>query len=220
MHRKIVAVSLCLLLLSLIAHPCLVSAKQNDLYIYINLWHNRLELKTSSGTVVKSFRVAPGAKETPSPIGKFRIIQKSRDWGGGFGTRWLGLNVSWGIYGIHGTNRPEAIGRYVSHGCIRMKNRDVEQLFPYVSVGTPVIIDGPIMGHESLTYRDLVPGSRGALVQLVQNRLKAAGYYWGSANGIYDRGTELAVIRFQKKEKLKVTGQIHLADLQYLGIVE
>jgi lipoprotein-anchoring transpeptidase ErfK/SrfK len=43
-------------------------------------------------------------------------------------------------YAIHGTNSPASIGRYVSHGCIRMHNRDVLDLFRRVSVGTPVIV--------------------------------------------------------------------------------
>jgi lipoprotein-anchoring transpeptidase ErfK/SrfK len=43
-------------------------------------------------------------------------------------------------YGIHGTNRPSSIGKRVSKGCIRMYNRDVENLARYVGIGTPVII--------------------------------------------------------------------------------
>lgn len=43
-------------------------------------------------------------------------------------------------YAIHGTNRPDSIGRFVSHGCIRMHDRDVMDLFRRVSVGTPVIV--------------------------------------------------------------------------------
>ena len=41
---------------------------------------------------------------------------------------------------IHGTNRPGSIGGFVSHGCIRMHNADVLDLFARVSVGTPVIV--------------------------------------------------------------------------------
>jgi lipoprotein-anchoring transpeptidase ErfK/SrfK len=43
-------------------------------------------------------------------------------------------------YAIHGTNRPQSIGRFVSHGCIRMHNRDVLDLFKRVSIGTPVVV--------------------------------------------------------------------------------
>jgi hypothetical protein len=47
----------------------------------------------------------------------------------------MGFN---GTYGIHGTNHPESVGYYVSNGCIRMHEEDVEQVYPMVSVGTPV----------------------------------------------------------------------------------
>ncbi len=200
-----------------------LGAEQNrndNVYLYINLWHNRIYLKNAKGEVLFQSRVAPGAKDTPSPVGMFRVIEKSKNWGGGFGSRWLGLDVSWGMYGIHGTNRPEYIGRYVSHGCFRMRNKEIEKLYSKVPVGTRVIIDGPIMGHEDLTYRILVPGTRGALVQLVQNRLFAGGYYQGKCHGRFDRRTELAVIAFQKQEGLPVTGQIRFEDLQYLGIID
>ncbi len=43
-------------------------------------------------------------------------------------------------YAIHGTNRPDLIGGFVSHGCIRMYNRDISALYRLVSVGTPVIV--------------------------------------------------------------------------------
>ena len=43
-------------------------------------------------------------------------------------------------YAIHGTNEPSKIGRFVSHGCIRMLNADVTDLFARVGVGTPVVV--------------------------------------------------------------------------------
>ncbi len=45
-------------------------------------------------------------------------------------------------YGIHGTNVPSSIGRNASHGCIRMRNRDVEELFKMVAVGDQVELRG------------------------------------------------------------------------------
>ena len=41
---------------------------------------------------------------------------------------------------IHGTNHEEQIGNTASHGCVRMKNADVAELFELVEVGTPVVI--------------------------------------------------------------------------------
>jgi lipoprotein-anchoring transpeptidase ErfK/SrfK len=52
------------------------------------------------------------------------------------GTRWMGLGYKG--YGIHGTNHPESIGHAASHGCIRMRNHDVEELFELVRVGDEV----------------------------------------------------------------------------------
>src|ERR1700730_11090951 len=43
-------------------------------------------------------------------------------------------------YAIHGTNQPSSIGHFVSHGCIRMFNEDVTDLFARVGVGTPVVV--------------------------------------------------------------------------------
>jgi L,D-transpeptidase ErfK/SrfK len=48
-------------------------------------------------------------------------------------------------YAIHGTNKPDGVGRRVSHGCIRLYPEDIERLFARVAVGTPVaIIDEPV----------------------------------------------------------------------------
>ena len=55
------------------------------------------------------------------------------------------LNLGWEGYVIHGTNRPEGIGRRVSHGCLRLYPEDIERLFPMVAVGTKVtIVDQPV----------------------------------------------------------------------------
>ena len=60
-----------------------------------------------------------------------------RRYKGVLGTRRLVLGDG---YGIHGTNAPETIGRSVSHGCVRVRNEDIEKLFEMVAVGTPVYI--------------------------------------------------------------------------------
>ena len=50
------------------------------------------------------------------------------------------MTLSGGEYAIHGTNKPESIGGFVSYGCIRMHNRDILDLSARVSVGTPVTV--------------------------------------------------------------------------------
>jgi hypothetical protein len=54
------------------------------------------------------------------------------------GTRWLGLSLKG--YGIHGTNTPSSIGHAASHGCIRLRNRDIERLFGMLQIGDRVEI--------------------------------------------------------------------------------
>jgi hypothetical protein len=61
----------------------------------------------------------------------------ARRYMGVMGTRRLELGDG---YGIHGTDHPESIGQSVSHGCVRMRNEDIERLYPMVAVGTPVYI--------------------------------------------------------------------------------
>lgn len=82
---------------------------------------------------------------TRTPTGNYVIVNKvpyPYSWPGGplspYGTLWMGLSRPG--YGIHGTNRPASIGKMVSKGCIRMYNRDVEDLSRRVSIGTPVTI--------------------------------------------------------------------------------
>ncbi|WP_088553633.1 L,D-transpeptidase family protein [Calderihabitans maritimus] len=167
---------------------------------------------------LKTYPVAVGRTETPTPVGEWKIISKSSDWGGGFGTRWMGLNVPWGIYGIHGTNKPWSIGQRASHGCIRMFNRDVEELFNWVSVGTPVKITGQPQLPAGIKRRVLQPKSVGPDVVQVQMKLKEHGFYLGMADGRFGRMTETAVRYFQIFNNLEPDGKINQDDYQQLGL--
>jgi lipoprotein-anchoring transpeptidase ErfK/SrfK len=102
-----------------------------------------------SDRVVKIFPTAVGAPASPSPVGVYKITTsipdptwygKGRIIGPGksnpLGTRWLGLSLKG--YGIHGTNNPSSIGHNASHGCVRMRNHDVEELFGMVGIGDQV----------------------------------------------------------------------------------
>ena len=97
------------------------------------------------GKVIRTFPVAVGATVSPSPSGEFKVVNRIANptyyhpgVGNPIGTRWLGLNRKG--FGIHGTNEPRSIGKAASHGCIRLRNRDIEQLFRMVSVGDTVLI--------------------------------------------------------------------------------
>lgn len=92
------------------------------------------------GSIFRTYPVAIGKMLTPTPKGTYRIKNKALNPGGPYGARWLGLSIPGGGYGIHGTNNPSSIGKNVSHGCVRMYNKDVIELFNLVGVGTPVKI--------------------------------------------------------------------------------
>lgn len=79
-------------------------------WIWIDIPQKSLTLY--EGTEVKKrYAVATGTGDTPSPIGTFRVTSRFAGDLGGFGTRFLGLNVPWGQFGIHGTNKPGSIGQ-------------------------------------------------------------------------------------------------------------
>ncbi|MHB9941916.1 hypothetical protein CF065_09855 [Clostridium sporogenes] len=90
--------------------------------------------------VYKTYKVAVGKPSTPTLKGTFKIINRAINPGGPFGARWLGLNIPYGDYGIHGTNNPSSIGKSVSNGCIRMFNNQVIELSNLVPIGTTVTI--------------------------------------------------------------------------------
>lgn len=102
---------------------------------------------------VRIYPVGVGKFSTPTPIGYYKVTDKeiNPEWidpdntnfriesgeENPLGYRWIGL---FGNYGIHGTNKPESIGGYVSNGCIRMYEKDVENLYDIIPLGTPVEI--------------------------------------------------------------------------------
>jgi len=110
------------------------------------------------GEIYKKYPVALGKSSSPTPDHKFTIINKLVNpyWGGmggkykpvkggdpknPLGKRWLGLSTEkYRGYGIHGNSDPFSIGKYISAGCIRMINEDVEELFEYIPVKTDVWI--------------------------------------------------------------------------------
>ena len=100
---------------------------------------------------MKTYGVGIGTGETPTPTGRFYLtsLLKPPDPNTVYGTYAYGLSaysekiLNWrwgGLVGLHGTNDPSSIGRNVSHGCIRMRNADIEQLVPLLPLGTPITI--------------------------------------------------------------------------------
>ncbi len=170
---------------------------------------------------IREYPVAVGKSKTPSPLGEWKIVHKSLNWGNGFGTRWMGLNVPWGIYGIHGTNKPGSIGSYASHGCIRMFNKQVEELYPLVSEGTRVrIVEEGQIFPQNFTPVKLKKKDSGQRVVYVQSRLKELGFEFDHADGRFGNMTELAVKYFQVWHGLPVTGELDEATYRAMGMIE
>jgi lipoprotein-anchoring transpeptidase ErfK/SrfK len=135
------------------------------------------------GVVIATFAVAVGAAESPSPTGEFQIINRvanptyyhpgnvirsGKD--NPVGTRWVGLNRKG--YGIHGTNAPESIGQATSHGCIRLRNRDMELLFTMLRVGDVVEIRAE---RDEQTARIFEDSTGNSIVASAQTAAQAGG---------------------------------------------
>ena len=134
-----------------------------------------------NGEVLRTFSVSVGTAVSPSPTGEFEIVSRLSDptyYHAGvvipagsnnpLGPRWVGLSKKG--YGIHGTNLPASIGKAASHGCIRLRNRDIVQLFALVAVGDTVEIHGErdeevagIFGSAAPTTAALAPIANAAV---------------------------------------------------------
>ncbi len=107
--------------------------------------------------VVAKYPIAVGKPGWETPIGAFTVINKEEDPifksfktgiiiepgpDNPLGVRWIGIWTDGKTQlGFHGTDQPELIGKAVSHGCIRMHNKDVIALYKYVAIGTVVQVD-------------------------------------------------------------------------------
>lgn len=132
--------------------PTAAAPVRNTRVVVVSIADRKLAV-TEGGNVLAQFPVAVGARVSPSPRGEFTIVTRvanpsyyhqgtviatGKD--NPVGTRWIGLSKRG--YGIHGTNAPGSIGHAASHGCIRLRNRDMEQLFTMLQVGDLVQIHG------------------------------------------------------------------------------
>ncbi|HOP12092.1 MAG TPA: L,D-transpeptidase family protein [Oscillospiraceae bacterium] len=155
------------------------------------------------GNVLKTYPVSGGTANTPSPVGIWHVTE-IYDWGKGFGGTWIGLNVPWGVYGIHGTKEPWLVGKKnVSHGCIRMKDEDAIEVKNLVTIGSSVQIK-----QDSLPFRNMGKSMTGSDVYNTQIMLKNLGFYTGTIDGIFGEGMERAVKSFQRTYYLEDDGII------------
>lgn len=125
-----------------------------DSFLIVNKKTNELAF-VDENRVQTVITVATGKKEDLTPEGLHTITVKAKnpyyrkkEIDGGnpknpLGTRWIGFDAKetdGRIYGIHGTNNPASIGKYVSEGCIRMQNEAVESLFDLIPIGTKLLV--------------------------------------------------------------------------------
>jgi lipoprotein-anchoring transpeptidase ErfK/SrfK len=127
-------------------------AVTRDVVVLVSIPDRKLAL-IENGKVTRIFPVAVGKESTPSPTGEFTVVTRvvaptyyhpgvviPAGPQNPLGTRWIGLSQK-GL-GIHGTNEPRSIGKAASHGCIRMRRADLEQLFAVLRPADPVLIRG------------------------------------------------------------------------------
>jgi lipoprotein-anchoring transpeptidase ErfK/SrfK len=111
----------------------------------------------SDGILQARYDIAIGREGWETPTGEFQILNMRENpvWQNPIsreivtnsaenplGSRWIGFWTD-GKHqiGFHGTNQDELIGQAVSHGCIRMREADIQALFNQVAVGTPVVVN-------------------------------------------------------------------------------
>lgn len=160
--KRLLTVFAALLLIMMMGWTSTIRAEEkSDQFIIINKATNKLAFY-DKGELVKTFSVGTGRKQTYTPEGVFKIVNKiknrpyyTKNIPGGdprnpLGDRWLGLQArgTYGTtYGIHGNSNESSIGKYVSAGCVRMHNAEVRWLFDRVKVNTTVVIT-----HSKLSF--------------------------------------------------------------------
>lgn len=127
----------------------------DDLVLVVSLQSRQLRVY-QKGEVILSFPVAVGQAEWQTPLGHFRITQMKKEpvWqhpitgeivesgpDNPLGARWIGFwSDGRSQIGFHGTNQEDSIGQAVSHGCIRLRNQDIRDLYERVGIGVPVTV--------------------------------------------------------------------------------
>jgi murein L,D-transpeptidase YcbB/YkuD len=250
MGMKKIIISL-MLLVSIVFFEAPAHAAGGELII-INKSTNQLAYYQNN-KLVNTFKVGTGRKPSYTPEGKFKIVNKIKNRpyykenipGGDprnpLGNRWLGLNAggTWGTtYAIHGNNNPKSIGGYVSAGCIRMYDEEVEWLFDQVKVNTPVIITSSKKSFQSIASANgykvtgvdsvqvatptsntvLKKGMKGAEVKKLQELLTSLGFNTNGTDGVFGTATEAAVKKFQSSKKLKADGVVGPTTKKILGM--
>lgn len=135
--------------------------------IVINLGERRLYYFHRDGKTVESFPVGVGVEGKKTLVGTTTVVSKEKNpiWypppsihaedptlpkfvpaGPDNPLGAYALHLGWTDYLIHGTNKPDGVGRNVSHGCIHLYPEDIQHLFSEIPIGTPVrVVDQPVL---------------------------------------------------------------------------
>jgi lipoprotein-anchoring transpeptidase ErfK/SrfK len=171
---------------------------REDARIVINIPSRTLWLYEGK-EIIRYFPVGVGRLGFMTPVGKYKIIHKVENPGwenpylakgkvrvvpgdeNPLGTRWMGfLQDKNGEFGMHGTDRPQSVGKFSSHGCVRMKVADAEVLFNRVDLGTPVeVVYEPVLirkGQDNhinvIVYKDVFKKGMPTAEQVTADILK------------------------------------------------
>lgn len=135
-----------------------------DPYVIINKQTNELAF-IDQGKIQKVYPASTGKTADLTPEGEFTIMIKAKDpyyrrkniEGGAknnpLGRRWIGFDArgtDGRTYGIHGTSDETSIGKFITAGCVRLHNQDVELLFDQLPIGTKVWITTSSDSFETL----------------------------------------------------------------------
>lgn len=133
--------------------PTALTARNKQ--IVIDLDQRQLQFY-EDGQVVLSYTVAIGQDEWQTPTGQFIVRDMREDpvWqhpitkepvrpgpDNPLGSRWIGFWTDGKNHiGLHGTNDETLIGQAVSHGCVRMRDADIRELYSHLSLGIPIVV--------------------------------------------------------------------------------
>ena len=136
--------------------PALSSTQADAVRLVVKLGQRRVYVYRGEQVLAK-YRIAIGKRGWETPTGSFQVLSKEKNPvfksfrtgklikpgpDNPLGVRWIGIWTDGKTQlGFHGTNQEELLGQAVSHGCIRMRNRDVTAMFDLVSLGTEVIVE-------------------------------------------------------------------------------
>jgi lipoprotein-anchoring transpeptidase ErfK/SrfK len=157
------------------------SSAGSDRRIIVSIPDRKLAL-IENNRVVKIYDAAVGAPASASPSGEFQITERLENptyyspgvviepgAGNPLGTGSMGLNIKG--FGIHGTNSPDSIGHNASHGSIRLRNREVEELFLRLKVGDRVSVIAERTDEVAQIFGP-APGSSSTQTQAARNEVR------------------------------------------------